>query len=212
MKTTFQAKELQEMLSIPKHRYEYIARHFGIIPEVEQGEGSGRMNIYSFKDALIFAIAHHASEIGLIPAHVKKLVALLGNPELLGGGYRAIEDMLSDFFSPDGTFEFTMGIVFRDGEPRFFVHKIQHGGGPLQDALFYFLFPFWPLTKAGRLAGRVVFEIIKADVKDLARRRTKKVAKRHLPEAYRELGDSYSLLNLPRIKAKVLAYAKRDET
>jgi hypothetical protein len=77
VKTEFQAKEIQEMLGISHSRYTYLAKNIGISPDIELGEGRGKMHLYSFRNALQFAFAHHLNAMGCIPRAVQWILALL---------------------------------------------------------------------------------------------------------------------------------------
>ena len=93
----FQARDIQRIVEIPKHRYEYIALKIGIKPDVEEVEGQGNVHKYSFKNLLQFAFVHHASGLGLTPKASKELLSHLDkidqspkrelsiyNPDVLG--------------------------------------------------------------------------------------------------------------------------------
>jgi hypothetical protein len=73
----FQARGIQDMLGIPKHRYEYIASKIGVRPDVEQGEGRGTAHVYSFRNTLQFAFVHFANLQGLSPATCRDMITLL---------------------------------------------------------------------------------------------------------------------------------------
>jgi len=73
----FQAKDIQKIVQIPKHRYEYIASKIGIIPDVNEVEGQGHTHIYSFKNLLQFAFVHYASGLGLTPKASRALLSFL---------------------------------------------------------------------------------------------------------------------------------------
>ncbi len=79
MKTQFQAKDIQQILEIPKHRYEYIASKIGIKPEIEEVEKTGHVHLYSFKNLLEFAIVNTANNIGIGPKAVKDILIFLSN-------------------------------------------------------------------------------------------------------------------------------------
>ena len=83
MKTNFQfqARDIQNILGIPKHRYEYIASKIGIEPDVEEVEGRGHTHIYSFKNLLQFAIVNQANKLGLNPKSSRKLIIFLNEFE-----------------------------------------------------------------------------------------------------------------------------------
>ena len=65
MKTTFQAKDIREMLGIPRQRYDYLAKYMGITPEIEEVKGKGKVQLYSFRNALEFAIAQYMGVAGI---------------------------------------------------------------------------------------------------------------------------------------------------
>ena len=69
----FQAKDIQRLLKVPKHRYEYIASKIRIIPEILEVEGQGRTHLYSFKNLLQFAIANRANDTGLTPKAIQRM-------------------------------------------------------------------------------------------------------------------------------------------
>jgi hypothetical protein len=73
----FQAKDIQEIVRVPKIRYEYLARQIGIVPEIEEGEGTGNAHRYSFKNLIEFAIAERCSLTGLSMHQIKFLMHLL---------------------------------------------------------------------------------------------------------------------------------------
>lgn len=77
MRGKFQAKDIQNMLDIPKHRYEYLATKIGIDPDIATGEGRGSANLYSFRNAMQFAIAHRLNEMGLGPNNVRKTLEFI---------------------------------------------------------------------------------------------------------------------------------------
>lgn len=85
MKDTFQSKDIQTILEIPKHRYDYIASKIGIKPEVEEVEGQGHVHMYSFKNLLQFAFVHHASGLGLTPKASRELLSYLDEIDQLPG-------------------------------------------------------------------------------------------------------------------------------
>lgn len=73
----FQAKDIQKMLDIPKHRYEYLATKIGIDPDIATGEGRGSANLYSFRNAMQFAIAHRLNEMGLGPGKIRSTLKFI---------------------------------------------------------------------------------------------------------------------------------------
>jgi len=79
----FQAKDIQKVVGLPKHRYEYIASKLGITPDVEEVEGTGRSHLYSFKNLLQFAFVHRANKMSITPKTTKRMLGFLSiNPEL----------------------------------------------------------------------------------------------------------------------------------
>ena len=76
---SFQAKHIQKIVNIPKHRYEYIASKIGITPEIEEVEKTGQGHRYSFKNLLQFAIVHRANSQGITPKAVKEMLDFLSN-------------------------------------------------------------------------------------------------------------------------------------
>jgi len=77
MKDTFQAKDIQKILGIPKFRYEYLVTKMNIIPGVLEVDGQGKSHVYSFKNVLQFAYAHHASRLGFTPQTVKSMLKII---------------------------------------------------------------------------------------------------------------------------------------
>lgn len=73
----FQAKDIEKMLGITKSRYDYLAWKMGIRPELEEAEGVGQRHLYSLKNVLQFAFAHHASTLGLTPKATRELLEFL---------------------------------------------------------------------------------------------------------------------------------------
>jgi len=74
MKDAFQSKDIQKMLHIPKQRVEYLSLKVPIRPDVAEVEGTGRAHLYSFKNALEFAIAQEASNLGFYITEVRSLL------------------------------------------------------------------------------------------------------------------------------------------
>lgn len=105
MKTNFQAKDIQKMLDIPKHRYEYLASKIGITPDIEEVEGQGKTHIYSFRNALQFAFAHKANALGLSPKASREMLVWLDGFEQ----------------------QHQVGIYGSDSQERLSLHVIIHG-------------------------------------------------------------------------------------
>jgi DNA-binding transcriptional MerR regulator len=131
----FQAKDIQLILNIKKVRYEYLASKIGIIPDIEEVEGTGRAHLYSFKNLLQFAIAHNANKLGLPLRTVKKLFDHLENyddevqSELFVSG---IDTNVSIYCAYYGDFH----IIFIKGNVMRYYHaapiKIRELKGPLE--------------------------------------------------------------------------------
>lgn len=77
MKDSFQAKDIQKILGIPKFRYEYLVTKMAITPDVLEVDGQGKSHVYSFKNVLQFAYAHHASRLGFTPKTVKDMLSIM---------------------------------------------------------------------------------------------------------------------------------------
>ena len=131
MRTEFQSKDIQKMLGIPKQRVEYLSMKVPIRPEVDEVEGTGRAHLYSFKNAIQFATAQEASNLGLYIAEVRSLIKVIDSfsrgglgeehlryfGELKGTSYReslgAATYALESYFFPNQTDDIYMVL----GEP-----------------------------------------------------------------------------------------------
>lgn len=98
----FRAKDIQKLIDIPKHRYEYLASKIGIPPEVEEVDGSGRSHIYSFKNLLQFAFVHHANMLGLTPRAAREMLTWIEKFEKV---------KKYGIFDPNETFRFSLHYV-----------------------------------------------------------------------------------------------------
>lgn len=78
MNPSFQAKDIQRYVGIAKSRYNYIALRIRINAEIEAVSGTGRINLYSYKNLLEFLFAHHALEAGLTPESTKAMLEAIG--------------------------------------------------------------------------------------------------------------------------------------
>ena len=74
MKTSFQSGDIQRLLGAQKQRVEYLSLKIPIRPEVEQVSGTGKANVYSFRNALQFAIAQKVSDLGLYLTEIRSLL------------------------------------------------------------------------------------------------------------------------------------------
>lgn len=74
---TYQAKTVQEILQIPRHRHDYIIIKIGIEPDIEKASGRGTTHIFSFSKLMEIAIASAAIDIGMTPESVKKAVEFI---------------------------------------------------------------------------------------------------------------------------------------
>ena len=77
MKEHFQAKDIQKIVNIPKHRYEYLGSKIGIKPDVTEVEGQGHAHLYSLKNLLQFAFVHKANSLGLTPNAARRMLIFL---------------------------------------------------------------------------------------------------------------------------------------
>lgn len=64
---TYQAKTIQKILGLPKHRYDYMQMKIGIVPDVEKALGRGKTSLFSFSKLIEFAIANVAMTSGMSP-------------------------------------------------------------------------------------------------------------------------------------------------
>ena len=72
-----QAKDIQRLLNIPRHRYEYLSTKIGIAPQISRGDGRGHIHRYHSMDLFKFAYVHHANMIGLTPGICKDMLYML---------------------------------------------------------------------------------------------------------------------------------------
>ena len=77
----FQAKDIQRYVQIPKYRYDYLSTKLAIKPEIDEVEGTGHTHLYSFKNLMQFAYAHHANILGLSPKAIVEMLSLLDELE-----------------------------------------------------------------------------------------------------------------------------------
>ena len=84
---SFQAKDIQKLVDINKHRYDYIASKIGIKPEIDEVEKTGYHHLYSFKNLLEFAFVHKANNLGVTRKAAKEMLEFLSdNIELKEAG------------------------------------------------------------------------------------------------------------------------------
>ena len=76
---SFQAKDIQKLVDIKKHRYDYIASKIGIKPEINEVEKTGYHHRYSFKNLLEFAFVHKANNLGITRKAAKEMLEFLSN-------------------------------------------------------------------------------------------------------------------------------------
>ena len=74
MKTSFQSGDIQLLLGAPKQRIEYLSLKIPIRPELEQVSGTGKANLYSFRNSLQFAIAQEVSNLGLYLTEIRSIL------------------------------------------------------------------------------------------------------------------------------------------
>jgi len=84
---SFQAKDIQKLVDIKKHRYDYLASKIGIKPEINEVEKTGYHHLYSFKNLLEFAFVHKANNLGVTRKAAKEMLGFLSdNIELKEAG------------------------------------------------------------------------------------------------------------------------------
>lgn len=75
----YTAKDIQRILRIPKHRYQYLAtRGFAISPSILKDQGQGLANVYSAEDLVSFGIANALLNFGFHKRLINKV--LTGQP------------------------------------------------------------------------------------------------------------------------------------
>ena len=77
MESGFQPTDIQKIVAISKRQYDYIVGSIGIIPDVQEIEKTGTKYLFSFKNLLEFAIAQHATNLGMKPKIVSRLLDFL---------------------------------------------------------------------------------------------------------------------------------------
>jgi hypothetical protein len=77
MKSEFVPTDIQKIVAISKRQYEYIVGSIGIIPDVQKIEKTGTSYLFSFKNLLEFAVAQQASNLGMKPKTISRLLDFL---------------------------------------------------------------------------------------------------------------------------------------
>ncbi len=77
MKRWFQSGDIQRLLGVQKQRVEYLSLKIPIRPEVEQVSGTGKAHLYSFRNALQFAIAQEVSDLGLYLTEIRSILEMV---------------------------------------------------------------------------------------------------------------------------------------
>lgn len=183
----FQAKDIQRLIDIPKHRYEYLASKIGIKPEIEEVEKTGHVHLYSFKNLLEFAFVHTANNLGLGPKAVKEMLGFLSNN---------IDLHEAELFNPEKT-----------------VHVLLHYADS-KDGKFFKL-SGQSVSEQGKKGGYLGKGFDK--VKEAQERMSRGEGDIHIPglvEAYKNLTaltlakldefDGYITINLGKIKDRIL--------
>jgi len=128
MREAFQSKHIQEMLGISVDRVTYLVNKIQITPEVEEVVGTGRAHLYSFKNALEFALAHHMNANGLPPGDVRRILDHLTK---LDEQYSWEVFVPKKADQPDGLWDVTLGYFtlsyFGTGEKL----SVYFSGGPI---------------------------------------------------------------------------------
>jgi hypothetical protein len=122
MKEIFEARDIQKIFGIPKHRYEYIATKIGIIPDVEFVEGRGKSHRYSFKNALEFGIAQILGSMGLGPRSIWSVLTYLSES--------LHSEVLEELLNPEGIIKLKLLIAFKDGKLGISLHLAQRKFSP----------------------------------------------------------------------------------
>lgn len=182
MKSEFTAKDIQEMLGIPKHRYEYVASKIGIEPD-EPGEGRGHSHIYSFKNALEFAFAHHASVRGLSPEACRNMLR----------GFRAYDQPETPIYEDRIKIDFWFYFVRIKGSDYFAVSGTYHNS----QNMF--------LDVYGRKYWKGTLARIEKTISELGGAKKIKNAR----EKWLSSAETYTVINLGTIKKRVMEYSAR---
>ena len=183
----FQAKDIQEVVGLPKHRYEYIASKIGITPDVEEVEGTGKSHLYSFKNLLQFAIVHRANKLSITPKTAKLMLNFLSeNLALESAG----------LFNSKKSIKVSLHCVFFNDKMYF---KIS--GPSIQKQDVKAIFPakgfdkiFEMLEKMRSRAGEITIPGLTDEIKKLT----------HLAGIDLEDSDGYVTINLGNIKDRIL--------
>jgi hypothetical protein len=158
-----QAKDIRKMLGANSSRYDYLASRFGIIPEVEEVTGRGRGHIYSFRNALQFAIADRISRFGFAPRQVKKVLNSLEEPKYLSWPHdRDVRDItikrIGEYFSEDVMEELFMIIVLGIAQVQQRDEEESAQTVILPDALGVFFFPDFERV-SDFISSRVLYSV-----------------------------------------------------
>lgn len=100
----YQAKTIQKILGMPKHRYDYILMKIGVEPDLDKASGRGKTNLFSFSKLLEFAIANTAMNTGMVPEIIKESLGRIRRID-------SVEDL--HFFDPDvstGRLKYYVGV------------------------------------------------------------------------------------------------------
>lgn len=184
----FQAKDIQKVVGLPKHRYEYIASKIGIKPDVEEVEGTGKHHLYSFKNLLEFAFVHRANKMSITPKTIKLMLDFLSNDELKDAG----------FFDPKKSIKASLHFVIFDDK---LYYKLS--GESLQKQVTKILFPVKGFDKIFEMMGK--FKSRNKDESITIPGFTDEIKKlMHLTSMDLEDSDGYVTINLGNIKDRIL--------
>lgn len=208
MKFGFRAKDIRKIVAIPKDQYDYIADKIGIIPEVDEFDGIGRIQLYSFKNLLEFAISHHAHDLGVSPKVIGRLLDFLD----------VLEESESVIYDPRTRTDIKLYYVNYGGARYFQIYRLifpigysaeivealdisQYlSGGKLKYDLF-FREQLKPLAKSAHPG----FDKISASIENFRQLNLAYPDKTKLLDA----ADGYVVLNIGRIKRKIQLYLER---
>ncbi len=111
MQIEFQAKDIQMILGIAKYRYEYLKAKIRVVQsDVEKGEGRGKVNRYSFKNLMEFAIIYTANELGMSPDKIKGLMYRIGEFDS--------RDKIGIYDPSISDLDFSIHVIFDSGDWR----------------------------------------------------------------------------------------------
>jgi hypothetical protein len=231
-KTSFRAKDIQEMLKVTRQRYSYISSQIGIVPEEREVIGRGSYHKFSLKNAVQFAFAHRLSTLGLAPAAVRFILDHINKVDERHG---------LGIYDPSVELDYRLNIYNEVNPPLLFFHgkhpkhilkKLKeeiepyedvHGDGkepwedPFQEGKlidppspeeyveYKLKLKMWDLDEKISYVGEPIFE---GPYEMAPGQWDYHVHERELYTLYEDL-EGYMVLNLGAIRSKVFGYASR---